>query len=170
MNAGIKCVLKGAFDMTDKNGIEIRQGDVVAISEAFVRRHNDVYFVEHSPGDPDWCGDEYCLRKILKDGRLRRTAYGICFWPILNMMNDKEIKQRAKAWNQEHATIEVINDWLPDHTHILEFFRKKEMSFRAEARQMALLYGKSSERVRDSMFCVEHYVKLQDRLRKERGM
>ena len=38
--------------MLDKNGIEIKTGDVVEITGAYFKNDNGLYFVERSAGDP----------------------------------------------------------------------------------------------------------------------
>ena len=42
--------------MLDKNGVEIKTGDIVEISGAYFKNDNGLYFVTHSPGDPTWSG------------------------------------------------------------------------------------------------------------------
>ena len=44
--------------MLDKNGVEIRTGCIVEITGAFFKNDNGLYFVDRSPGDPSWCGQE----------------------------------------------------------------------------------------------------------------
>lgn len=95
--------------MKDKNGREIRTGDVVRISGAFFKNDNGLYFVTHSPGDYSWCGTDYSLNKISKSGRISTAKYKVCFWPIFCCVNDREKAARARDWNREHAEIEVID-------------------------------------------------------------
>lgn len=68
--------------MLDKNGMEIKTGMVVEIKDAFFKNDNGLYFVEHSAGDPDWCGSDHSLRKISKRGKISQAKHNICFWPI----------------------------------------------------------------------------------------
>lgn len=95
--------------MMDKNGREIRTGDVVRISGAYFKSDNGLYFVSHSPGDPSWSGNDYSLRKLCKDGRVSVTKYNVCFWPIVSYVSDREKSARARDWNREHAEIEVLD-------------------------------------------------------------
>ena len=44
--------------MLDKNGVEIRTGCIVEITGAYFKNDNGLWFVEHSPGDPSWCGSD----------------------------------------------------------------------------------------------------------------
>ena len=55
--------------MQDKNGIEIKTGDIVKISGAYFKNDNGLYFVTASPGDPSWCGSSHSLKRISKAGR-----------------------------------------------------------------------------------------------------
>ena len=52
--------------MLDKNGVEIKTGDIVEISGAYFKNDNGLYFVTHSPGDPTWSGRDYSLKRISK--------------------------------------------------------------------------------------------------------
>ena len=40
--------------MFDKNGHEIKTGDIVEITGAYFKNDNGLYFVDNSPGDPNW--------------------------------------------------------------------------------------------------------------------
>ena len=61
--------------MTDKNGKEIVTGDIVRITGAYFKTDNSLYFVERSPGDLNWNGDIYSLRKIGKKGKVRTRSF-----------------------------------------------------------------------------------------------
>lgn len=76
--------------MLDKNGIEIKTGDVVRITGAYFKTDNALYFVEHSDGDPDWCGKDHCLLKIKRNGELSKAKNAVCFWPIMVTVNGYE--------------------------------------------------------------------------------
>ena len=93
--------------MLDKNGVEIRTGCIVEITGAFFKNDNGLYFVQHSPGDPSWCGRDYSLKKIGKTGKISKAKYNICFWPICSCVSDRWKTAEANAWNKEHAQIEV---------------------------------------------------------------
>ena len=60
--------------MLDKNGMEIKTGMGVEIKDAFFKNDNGFYFVEHSAGDPDWCGSDHSLRKISKRGKISQGS------------------------------------------------------------------------------------------------
>lgn len=109
--------------MLDKNGIEIKTGDVVRITGAYFKTDNALYFVEHSDGDPDWCGKDHCLLKIKRNGELSKAKNAVCFWPIMVTVNGYEKYTTAKVWNNEHAQIEIVEGI--DKTHIAEYFRDR---------------------------------------------
>lgn len=90
-----------------KSGAEFRTGDVVRISGAYFKNDNGLYFVSRSPGDPNYCGRDYTLRKIGKTGKISRARGGnVGFWPVLCFVNDAWKKAVANDWNAENAKIE----------------------------------------------------------------
>lgn len=89
--------------MLDKNGMEIKTGMVVEIKDAFFKNDNGLYFVEHSAGDPDWCGSDHSLRKISKRGKISQAKHNLCFWPIGIFISDRFKAAEARTWNKEHA-------------------------------------------------------------------
>lgn len=88
--------------MLDKNGMEIKTGMVVEIKDAFFKNDNGLYFVEHSAGDPDWCGSDHSLRKISKRGKISQAKHNLCFWPI-GIFISEPIQGRRSA-NLEQGT------------------------------------------------------------------
>lgn len=68
--------------MVDKNGVEMKTGDVVLISGAFFKNDNGLWFIERSPGDPSWCGSSYSLTKLKRNGQPSTAKYNLCSWPI----------------------------------------------------------------------------------------
>ena len=108
-------------DMTDKNGIGIKTGDIVRIEGAYHKRCNGFWFVSHSPGDPGWGGGDHCLIKLLKSGRISKQKDGLCFWPIFVTSNKD--RYEANNWNRKNATIEVVTD-IPD-AEVKGFFKEK---------------------------------------------
>ena len=61
--------------MLDKNGKEIKTGDVVRISGAYFKNDNAIFFVTHSPGDITWSGKYHSLHKISKAGKISKSKY-----------------------------------------------------------------------------------------------
>lgn len=93
--------------MIDKNGVEIKTGQIVEITGGYFKNDNGLYFVTHSPGDPSWSGSSYSLTKISKTGRISKAKYNLCFWPLSPVVSDRFKTFEARAWNAEHAQIEV---------------------------------------------------------------
>lgn len=112
--------------MLDKNGIEIKTGDIVKIEGAYFKNDNGFWFVENSAGDLNWSGKDHSLRKISKRGKISRASRNLCFWPIMITTNSWEKRALAKSWNAEHATIEVVNDI--DRSEVAAHFREKAES------------------------------------------
>lgn len=93
--------------MKDKNGTEIKTGMIVEITGAFFKNDNGLYFVTASPGDRFWNGNEHCLTRISKAGKVSTAKYRICFWPISVFGGSQARRVEARAWNKDHAEIEV---------------------------------------------------------------
>ena len=106
--------------MTDKNNRTMKTGDVVEITGAYFKNDNGLYFVEHTPGDPNWSGRDHCLRRIKRNGELSTAKYNICFWPISAFVNSRDKRAAANQWNQEHAEIEIKT--FPHTEHIAAYF------------------------------------------------
>lgn len=94
--------------MKDKNGKEIKTGDVVRISGAYFQKDNSLWIVEHTPGDYSWSGKDLGLRKLTKTGRIPKRD-NVGFWPITVTVSDYWKKVEAKAWNEDHAEIEIVD-------------------------------------------------------------
>lgn len=93
--------------MLDKNGVEIKTGQIVEITGAYFKNDNGLYFVTRSPGDPGWCGSDYSLMRVSKTGKVSKSKYNLCFWPIMVCVSDRFKATEARTWNKEHAQIEV---------------------------------------------------------------
>lgn len=65
----------------DKNGIEIKTGDIVEITGAYFKNDNGLYFVQNSPGDPSWCGSDLSLKRISKRGKSAQQRTTFAFGP-----------------------------------------------------------------------------------------
>lgn len=94
--------------MTDKNGKQIKTGDIVKIEGGYFKADNGTFLVEKSPGDPNWLGSDYCLKKCNKKGIESESKYSTAFWPIFVTVSSREKTIAARQHNKEHATIEVI--------------------------------------------------------------
>ena len=93
--------------MLDKNGKEIKTGDIVKIEGGYFKADNGTFIVKHSPGDPSWSGSEHCLAKCNKKGIESEAKYSTAFWPLMVTTNSREKRIAARAHNKDHATIEV---------------------------------------------------------------
>lgn len=94
--------------MKDKNGIEIKVGDIVEVSGGFFKPSNGRFAVRYVPGTPGWSGNYCSLSRINRNGTLSKAKYRTQSWPIAVYVNDFDLRAEAKAHNAEHATIEVI--------------------------------------------------------------
>jgi len=99
--------------MTDKNGKEIRTGNVVEISGAFFKNDNGRFIVQRSPDDdvPNYGRREnYTLRKLNKNGTIKKGRYNLIFWPLSVCVNSFKLGSDARKHNAENAKIEIINE------------------------------------------------------------
>jgi hypothetical protein len=150
--------------MTDKNGTELRTGDVVLVSGAYFANDNGLFFVEKSPGDPVWSGDDYLLRRITKKGEPSKGRKSISFYPIQIFTNSHEIRRKANAWNSEHVTIEVLNN--PNYAPICGYFRELYDEVYEELSEEESRYNRQyviAEYKRELVY----YLKVIDRLTKK---
>jgi hypothetical protein len=96
--------------MTDKNGKEIKTGDIVKIEGGYFKADNGTFIVKHSPGDPSWNGSDYSLKKCNKKGEESDAKNSIAFWPLMVSVNSHEKRIAARQHNKEHSTIEIIGN------------------------------------------------------------
>lgn len=94
--------------MVDKNGVEMKTGDIVRVSGAYFKNDNGLWFIERSPGDPSWCGNSYSLMKLKRNGQPSTAKYNLCSWPIAIFTNSWVTRNEAHRWNEERAEIEVV--------------------------------------------------------------
>jgi hypothetical protein len=92
----------------DKNGKEIKTGDIVRIEGGYFKSDNGLFKVEHAPGDANWNGNDWCLRKVKKDGTSSVGKYTTAFWPLMVTINSHDKRYAAKEHNAKYATIEVV--------------------------------------------------------------
>ena len=141
--------------MLDKNGVEIRTGQVVKVTGAFFKNDNGLYFVENSPGDPSWSGSDHCLKKVCRNGRLSSSARNICFWPIAVFTNDRAKNAQADAWNREHSEIEVVT--ISDMSWILGRFREKLEQTAKDVQRHTWDFGEDDTMVQKEKAIQSHY-------------
>ena len=148
--------------MLDKNGIEIKTGDVVEIKGAYFKNDNGFWYVEHSAGDPDWCGKDHSLRKISKKGKISTASRNICFWPIMISTNSWVKRAEASAWNAEHATIEVVAD--VDRTEIAAHFQEEAEKMEGRIEYERYNFGEESPLYQKEIEIQTHYSDLANKL------
>lgn len=141
--------------MLDKNGIEIKTGQIVEISGAYFQNDNGYYFVDRAPGDPGWCGNDYSLMKISKKGKISKAKRNLCFWPIGVFVNDPWKRAAAKEWNREHATIEV-KDGI-DRAEVKAHFAEEAESLEEQIRRMSWTWGTDHPETIRNKELQEHY-------------
>ena len=134
--------------MTDKNGKEIKAGQVVLITGAFYKNDNGLWLVTNVPGAPDWHGKDVSLARISKSGKLG-TAKGRCgFWPLMSLTNSRAKNIEATAWNAEHASIEVLDSGaIKSWAAVKELFQNEANGNREFAKVAELEYGWNMEEV-----------------------
>nr|DAW32686.1 MAG TPA: protein of unknown function (DUF3560) [Caudoviricetes sp.] len=151
--------------MTDKNNRPMKTGDVVEITGAYFKNDNGLYFVEHTPGDPNWSGRDHCLRRIKCNGELSTAKDNICFWPIHAFVNSRDKRAAANQWNQEHAEIEIKT--FPHTEHIAKFFAAEADSLDATIKRYTWDFGEDCQTVKDTKETQAFYRSVADGLRTE---
>lgn len=154
--------------MTDKNNRTMKTGDVVEITGAYFKNDNGLYFVEHTPGDPNWSGRDHCLRRIKRNGELSTAKDNICFWPIHAFVNSRDKRAAANQWNQEHAEIEIKT--FPNTAHIAKFFAAEADSLNATIKRYTWDFGEDCQTVKDAKETQAFYRSVADGLRTEQRL
>ena len=151
--------------MNDKNNRPMKTGDVVEITGAYFKNDNGLYFVEHTPGDPNWSGRDHCLRRIKRNGELSTAKDNICFWPISVYVNSRDKLAAANQWNQAHAEIEIKR--FPNTAHIAKFFAAEADSLNATIKRYTWDFGEDNQTVKDAKETQAFYRSVADGLRAE---
>ena len=151
--------------MNDKNNRPMKTGDVVEITGAYFKNDNGLYFVEHTPGDPNWSGRDHCLRRIKRNGELSTAKDNICFWPIHAFVNSRDKRAAANQWNREHAEIEIKH--FPNTAHIAKFFADEADSLDVTIKRYTWDFGKDCQTVKDTKEIQAFYRSVADGLRAE---
>lgn len=151
--------------MTDKNNRTMKTGDVVEITGAYFKNDNGLYFVEHTPGDPNWSGRDHCLRRIKRNGELSTAKDNICFWPIHAFVNSRDKRAAANQWNQEHAEIEIKT--FPHTEHIAAYFASEADSLDVTIKRYTWDFGEDCQTVKDTKETQAFYRSVADGLRAE---
>ncbi len=151
--------------MTDKNNRTMKTGDVVEITGAYFKNDNGLYFVEHTPGDPNWSGRDHCLRRIKRNGELSTAKDNICFWPISAFVNSLDKRAAANQWNQEYAEIEIKA--FPHTAHIAAYFADEAEKQDKEAQRCIWNLGEDHEVVKAIQATRDFLRSISDGLRAE---
>lgn len=151
--------------MNDKNNRTMKTGDVVEITGAYFKNDNGLYFVEHTPGDPNWSGRDHCLRRIKRNGELSTAKDNLCFWPISAFVNSRDKRAAANQWNQEHAEIEIKT--FPHTEHIAAFFTAEADSLDVTIKRYTWDFGEDCQTVKDTKETQAFYRSVADGLRAE---
>lgn len=141
--------------MIDKNGIEIKTGDIVEITGAYFKCDNGLYLVKHSPGDPTWSGTDHSLTKISKSGKLSTAKHRQGFWPIMSFVSDHFKSLKARRWNKEHAQIEIVS--VKDMAPSVAYFRGKIEGIQKDLRRVTWDFGENSEPAQKDRAMIAHY-------------
>lgn len=105
------------------NGLNLQNGDVVRISNAFQKCDNGLYVVMHCPGDVNWCGNDYSLEKIKRNGEISTAKYSMQFLPLSYTSNNEMRCAQAREWDDENLIVEVVENI--NKEHIIEYFREE---------------------------------------------
>lgn len=151
--------------MTDKNNRTMKTGDVVEITGAYFKNDNGLYFVEHTPGDPNWSGRDHCLRRIKRNGELSTAKDNICLWPISAFVNSRDKRAAANQWNREHAEIEIKT--FPHTEHIAAYFASEADSLDVTIKRYTWDFGEDCQTVKDTKETQAFYRSVADGLRAE---
>ena len=151
--------------MTDKNNRTMKTGDVVEITGAYFKNDNGLYFVEHTPGDPNWSGRDHCLRRIKRNGELSTAKDNLCFWPISAFVNSRDKRAAANQWNQAHAEIDIKT--FPHPEHIAAYFASEADSLDVTIKSYTWDFGEDCQTVKDTKETQAFYRSVADGLRTE---
>lgn len=154
--------MKNTQNLVDKNGITMKTGDIVKVSGSYFKSDNGLYFVEHSPEDPNWCGSDHCLKKICNNGKVSTATRSVCFWPVTVFVNDHSKCCEAKRWNAEHCEIEIQNH--VNHSFVAEYFSEQADQMQKRLQRDAWDYGEDSETVKTEKATIAHFRAVVDRL------
>lgn len=153
--------------MTDIKGIEMKTGDIVEIKGAYFKNDNGIYFVANTPGDASWCGSDYSLTKMCKNGKISTSSKNIAFWPLCSFTNNRQKNADCKAWNKEHATIEVIYNI--DNSQVIEHFKAEAEMLKKQAERDAMYYGENEKCTILSRNIYNLYIEVAARMEAEKA-
>jgi hypothetical protein len=153
--------------LTDKNGIEMKTGDIVKIENAYFKNDNGFYYIENTPGDLSWCGNEYSLHKICKNGKLSTASNHIAFWPLAAFCNDRAKNYAAREHNKQYATIEII--YSIDNTAVIEAIEERAKAAAENAKTYSYRFGENAEVTTKTEAIANYYQAIADKMKAEKA-
>lgn len=115
--------------MVDKNGIELKTGQIVKIEGGYFKSDNGFFIVKHSPNDMNWNGSDYCLHKCSKKGIESKSKYNVSFFPLMVTVSNRDTRILAREHNKNNATIEVVGAVNTYKIDLLENIRYRAESY-----------------------------------------
>ena len=110
--------------MLDKNGKEIKAGDIVKVSGAYFKKDNGLYFVEQDGTNEAYMShDEITIYKINRNGKISTGKYNLNFFPLNHYCSDRRKNAEAYEHDKKHCTIEIVDG--VDRTEVLERFENE---------------------------------------------
>lgn len=137
--------------------IKLKTGDIVKIENAYFKSDNGLYFVTNCPGDAGWNGDdnEYCLKKICKNGKISKAKNAINFWPLCSYVSDQKKAEKADTWDAEHATITKIDGINTEF--IIEYFKNKVEEYTNKYNRNFIIWGEKDKYTISYKATLGHY-------------
>lgn len=152
--------------MKDKNGKEMRTGDIVKVGGAYTKRHNGYFVIEHTPGDVSWLGEDYSLQRLKKNGEYSNGSYTTQFWPLCYFSNNIEHNAAAREHDSKNATIEIVGNINTEF--IVAHFEEESKNSMEQAKVWEWQFGEDSETTKKAIARAEHYKKVVEYI-KEKG-
>jgi len=149
--------------LTDKNGREMRTGNIVKVENAYFKNDNGYYYIAHTPGDITWCGNDYSLKKICQNGKISQASHTVAFWPLSAFCNDRAKNQAAREHNKQYATIEIIDTI--DNSEVIAEFEREANAHAETAKTYSYRYGENSEVTLKTQQIGEFYQNLADTMK-----
>ena len=147
--------------MKDINGIEIKVGDIVAVTDSYFKGHNGLYFVDKIEGTPGWSGG-ISLIKISKKGAISTAKYNSQSWPLFISCSDYFKARDAREYNKTNAKIAVVDN--VDKGEIVAYFDNELAKTIEQKQHYEVMYGASHSSVTMLADMIKDYQKTIDRL------
>jgi hypothetical protein len=151
--------------MKDINEVEMKTGDIVEIRNAYFKNDNGIYFVAHTPNDVSWCGKDYSLTKMCKNGKISTNSRNIAFWPLCAFTNNSQKNTECHEWNKEHATIEIIYNI--DNSQVIEHFKQEVEVMKQQTEYNSRYYGENEKCTNLSRDIYNLYIEVVARMEKK---